>query len=91
MNKYLILILVAAVLMGLGGFLINRFGAAKLKEGTSTERAENNAEVVQELKKYEKQKQKNYGDDDTKRAKRYCRWVYGSSYNNCVSNYKFVD
>jgi hypothetical protein len=79
------------VLLGLGGYLIYSFGDAKLNEGTTTERAETSAQAVKEIKKYEKRKQENRQLDDMRLVMRYCRWVYGTSYDQCVSSYKFVD
>ncbi len=43
------------------------------------------------LKNYEKAKQKNNSSDDIDLIKRYCRWVYGATYDECVSSYKPVD
>lgn len=47
--------------------------------------------VIRQTKNYEKRKQKNNSSDDVDLIKRYCRWVYGTTYNECVSSYKPVD
>lgn len=91
MNKYLIIGIAALVLIALGGFLIWQFGEAKEDVGKKTEQAIVNKENVKKVKRYEKRKQENRTIADDELVKRYCRWVYGTTYDECVSSYKFVD
>lgn len=59
--------------------------------GGNEEQAKISQESVQRFKNYERKKQENNSIDDNALIERYCRWVYGATYDQCVSSYKPVD
>lgn len=87
-NKILIVITIVLtlVILGLGTFIIYRFGDAKFDAGKATNQAETNEQVVRKIKNYEEGKIKIREVSDDKLISRYCKFVYDKTYEQCLSS-----
>lgn len=90
MNKFLYIGIAALFLMGVGGFLIKQYGNSEHKRGKAECVAEQNAGVVVEGKKRNELEKELRALDDPELVARYCRWVRGISYSECVRTYRFI-
>ena len=91
MNSYLVAGIASIVLLGLGGYLIHKYGDSKEDKGVFKERSETSTEVVKEIKEYEKTYIELRKVDDAALAERYCHFVFDTSYSKCLSSVEFLD
>jgi len=90
MNKYLITGIAALILMGLGGFLISKYGEAEYKRGKAEERANQSAAVIEEGNNQNEIEYELRSLDNVELINRYCRWVYDLPHSECVKTYNLV-
>jgi len=91
MKLWALTIIAALVVAGLGGVLIKSYGSAKYDAGHLAAVAEINMAAVarakkEDVKEYEIRK---LSDDDL--VRRYCRFVYGGTYDLCIRTVKPID
>lgn len=89
-NWKAIAIAAACAVIGFGfGYGLGYFNGKG--EGKKTEQAAQNTAVLQKVKSNEKKKQEIRRLDDDSLKRRYCRWVFDKSFDECVRTIKFVD
>lgn len=90
MKSWIISLIAATVIIGLGGVLLKAYGNSEYKRGYAD--AQLKVEVVKEeaKKRYEQKKVEIRNLDDLKLIYRYCRWVYDLPYTECLRTIKPV-
>lgn len=91
MKTWLIAIIAAGVLIALGGFLIKSYGDAKYNAGAASVKVEASIRIVQirESREEKKREIRKLNDDDL--VRRYCQFVYGGTYDECVRTVRPID
>lgn len=90
MNKYAIKGIAALILMGLGGFLLTRYGDAEYKRGKAEALAEYNASAIDKGNNQNEIEYELRSLDNVDLIARYCRWVHDMPYSECVKAYNFI-
>lgn len=91
MNRVFLLIITAGVLIGLGFFLIKSYGKSEYERGYVSAIAKVNQAAIKSAKRMRDNEIKIRQLDNDDLVRRYCHWVYGTTYDECVRTYKFVD
>lgn len=90
MNKGLIALIAATVLIGLGGVLLKAYGNSEYKRGFADAQLKIAAVNEESRKQYEQKKVEIRNLDDLKLIARYCRWVHDIPYSECLRTVKPV-
>ncbi len=91
MNKFFLLALLAGVLTGLGFFLIKSYGKSEYDRGYISAIAKVNEAAIVKAKRMQENEIKIRQLDNAELVRRYCHWVYGATYDDCVRTVKPVD
>lgn len=90
MNRYAVFVIFAAVIALWGSILIVQYGSSQYDKGYETAKGDMThayEKAVRELRQTRKELG-NLSDDDL--IRRYCKWVYDISYDDCVRTVKYV-
>jgi len=91
LSKYLTVGLSALILFGLCGFLIKTYGRSEYDRGYVTALASINEATVQKTRQNAKNTQVILKLNDNDLVRRYCSFVYGVTYDECVRTVKPLD
>ena len=89
MNKYIAI--AVAVVLSIVVLTIWLYGNSREAEGVAAQEAKTATAVIDKVKKHEKNKQELIHLNDDELVRRYCKWVYGVSYDECVRTVTPVD
>ena len=91
MPNWLLYLIAAGIVFGLAFSAMNMALEAKYQAGVNSCVAEQKTAVVEKAKDDEKTEREVRQLDDTALIRRYCKWVYGGTYDECVKTVKPLD
>ena len=91
MPNWLLYLIAAGIVFGLAFSAMNMALNAKYQAGVNSCVAAQKTAVVEKTKSNGKNTREILHLDDAALIRRYCRWVYGGSYDECVRTVKPLD